>query len=140
MNKFANYIKHLLRHYPISSFYLLIVWVLSLAPFFPETGLEDVPFIDKWTHLVMYGGTGITIWIEYLRRHPVIVWSKVILLAVIAPILMSGLLELLQAYCTFGHRSGEWLDFAANTLGVVLAAIVGIIIARSPGLRKRLHC
>ena len=140
MNKFANYIKHLLRHYPISSFYLLIVWVLSLAPFFPETGLEDVPFIDKWTHLVMYGGTGITIWIEYLRRHPVIVWSKAILLAVVAPILMGGLLELLQAYCTGGHRSGEWLDFAANTLGVVLAAIVGIIIARSPGLRKRLHC
>ena len=138
MSNITEYIKHLVRHYPISSFYLLIIWVLSLAPVFPETGLEDVPFIDKWTHLVMYGGTCITIWMEYLRRHQTINWKKIVLLAIIAPILMSGLLELLQAYCTGGHRSGEWLDFAANSLGVVLAAVVGIIIAHSPRIHKKL--
>ena len=40
---------------------------------------------------------------------------------------MSGLLELMQAYLTT-CRSGEWLDFAANCVGVALAALVGYFI------------
>lgn len=125
-----NYFKHLIFSYPVSSIYILFIWILSLSPFIPETGMEDIPFIDKWTHFVMYGGTCLTIWIEYLRRHTKRDWRKLILLAIIAPALMSGLIELLQAYCTGGRRSGEWLDFAANTTGVLLAAIVGIILIR----------
>lgn len=46
----------------------------------------------------------------------------------LAPIMMSGVLELLQEYCTGGHRSGEWLDFAANSTGVSLAGIIGLLI------------
>lgn len=125
-----NYFKHLIFSYPVSSIYILFIWILSLSPFIPETGMEDIPFIDKWTHFVMYGGTCLTIWIEYLRRHTKRNWRKLILLAIIAPALMSGLIELLQAYCTGGRRSGEWLDFAANTTGVLLAAIAGIILTR----------
>ena len=125
-----NYFKHLIFSYPVSSIYILFIWILSLSPFIPATGMEDIPFIDKWTHFVMYGGTCLTIWIEYLRRHTKRNWRKLILLAIIAPALMSGLIELLQAYCTGGRRSGEWLDFAANTTGVLLAAIVGIILTR----------
>jgi hypothetical protein len=41
---------------------------------------------------------------------------------------MSGVLELLQEYCTGGHRNGDWLDFAANTLGVTLAVGVGLLM------------
>jgi hypothetical protein len=41
---------------------------------------------------------------------------------------MSGLLELLQAYCTGGHRNGDWLDFAANSLGVLLGAVFGLLL------------
>lgn len=43
---------------------------------------------------------------------------------------MSGLIEILQATCTGGRRSGDWLDFAANTVGVTLAAVIGILAAR----------
>ena len=128
MSRIMNYLKHLIRHYPVSSIYILFIWVLSLMPIFPHTGLEDVPFIDKWTHFVMYGGTCLTIWIEYLRSHEKPNYKKLFLLAFLAPIIMSGILELLQAYCTGGRRSGEWLDFAANSTGVTLAAIAGIII------------
>jgi hypothetical protein len=39
---------------------------------------------------------------------------------------MSGLLELLQRYCTT-NRSGEWLDFAANSTGVTLAVPLGLL-------------
>lgn len=125
-----NYLKHLIKCYPVSSIYILFIWILSLSPFIPASGLEGVPFIDKWTHFVMYGGTCLTIWIEYLRRHTKRNWKRIALLAVIAPILMSGLLELLQEYCTGGRRSGEWLDLAANSMGVLLAAIVGIVLAK----------
>jgi len=37
-------------------------------------------------------------------------------------------LELLQEYCTFGRRNGDWLDLAANTTGCTLAAVIGIIL------------
>jgi hypothetical protein len=41
---------------------------------------------------------------------------------------MSGVLELLQEYCTFGRRSGDWLDLAANATGVTLAVVIGLLI------------
>ena len=91
--------------------------------------MDDVPFIDKWTHLVMYGGTTSVIWWEYLRCHDRLVGWKLVLLAFLGPILMSGLIELLQAYATT-TRSGEWLDFAANTLGVCLGNVVGLLLRR----------
>ena len=43
-----NYLLHLVRNYPFTSVLVAIVWVLSLTPFFPETPLDDVKFIDKW--------------------------------------------------------------------------------------------
>ena len=95
----------------------------------PETPLNDVAFIDKWTHLVMYGGTCSVIWYEYIRSHKRADFSRLFLLAWLAPVLMSGLLELIQAYCTT-NRAGEWLDFAANTTGCTLGAAVGLIIKR----------
>ena len=49
--------------------------------------------------------------------------SRLLLLAWLAPIMMSGLIEILQATCTGGRRSGEWLDFAANSIGVTLATV-----------------
>jgi VanZ family protein len=88
--------------------------------------MDDVPFIDKWTHLVMYGGTCTVMWIEYMRHHDRLHFWKLFLFAWLGPILMSGLLELLQRYCTT-NRSGEWLDFAANTLGVALGCTAGLL-------------
>ena len=126
MTKFFLFI----RKYPVSILLFIIIWILSLMPFFPETPLDDVKFIDKWTHLVMYGGTCSVLWIEYMRSHKTTGSAvKLFFLAWLAPILMSGLLELLQAYATT-TRSGEWLDFAANSLGVTLGAAVGLLLMK----------
>ncbi|MBR1412877.1 MAG: VanZ family protein [Prevotella sp.] len=114
------------RKYPFSLLCILLIWTLSLLPFFPETPLDDVAFIDKWTHLVMYGGTCCVIWWEYLHSHQKANYNRLFLFAWLAPILMSGLLELLQEYCTT-TRSGEWIDLLANTTGVTLAALIGLI-------------
>ena len=120
MNTFSSFI----RRYPLSLLCIALVWYLSIWFMPPETPLNDVAFIDKWTHFVMYGGTCSVIWFEYLRSHQRINGWRLFLLAWLAPVLMSGLIELVQAYCT-ANRAGEWLDFAANTTGCTLGAVVG---------------
>lgn len=116
-----EYLKHLVKHYPVSSFYILIIWVLCFATV-PSTPLDDVTMIDKWVHIAMYGGTCATIWLEYIRRHdprrfsqkvvsiqegvtskPPTSRLKLFLLAWLAPVVMSGTIEILQANCTGGQ-------------------------------------
>ena len=129
-------IKHLLKHYPLTLICLALVWYLSLFIVMPETPMDDVPFIDKWTHLVMYGGTCSVMWIEYTRCHERLNGWKLFLLAWLGPILMSGLLELLQKYCTT-TRQGEWLDFFANSTGVTLAVGIGLMIWKMKGVLSK---
>lgn len=118
------------RKYPFSLVCIAIIWVLSLTPIFPETPFDDVQFADKWTHLVMYGGTCGVLWIEYLRSHAIYNKVKLFLWAWLAPIVMSGILELLQEYCTGGRRDGDWIDLLANATGVSLAAIFGMVLMK----------
>ena len=103
-------------HYPLSVLCIALIGVLSLTPFFPETPLDDVAFIDKWTHMVMYGGTCSVIWWEYLRSHRRIDRLRLLLWAVAGMVMLGGLMELMQAYCTT-TRSGEWLDSSGSTSG-----------------------
>ena len=130
-------IVHFVSRYPLSILCIVLIWILSLMPFFPETPFDQVEFIDKWTHLVMYGGTCSVIWWENLRNHQILDGEKLFFYAWLCPALMSGLLELLQEYCTFGHRNGDWLDFAANTMGVTLGALIGLLMYQLWFKRKR---
>ena len=95
----------------------------------PETPLNDVDFIDKWVHVVMYGGTCSVLWIEYLRSHAALNGVRLFLLAWLAPIIMSGIIEVLQEYCT-ANRNGDWLDLLANATGVTLAVAIGLLLHR----------
>ena len=64
-----HFLFHLLRKYPFSSFCIAVIWILSLVPFFPKTPLDNVEFVDKWIHILMYAGTFTVLWIEYIRKH-----------------------------------------------------------------------
>lgn len=128
MNKITYYLKR----YPLSTICIILIWVLSLLPFFPETPLDDVAFIDKWTHFVMYGGTCYVIWWEHLRHHKKEARRpnlRALVMAMLCMLLLGGLMELLQAYATT-TRSGEWLDFWADSVGVTLGALVGLLMNR----------
>ena len=120
-----NFIKHFIVKYPLSCLCVAAIWVLCFCTP-PHTPLDQVAFMDKWTHLVMYGGTCSVMWIEYLRCHRSPSLKRLFVFDWLAPVLMSGVIELLQAYCTGGRRSGDWYDFAANTTGAVIGAIVGL--------------
>jgi len=124
-----KYLCHLLRSYPLSCILFAVIWYLCFfTP--PHTKLDDIAFIDKWTHIIMYAGTCSVLWLEYVKRHTKADGRKLLLLAIIAPTLMSGLIEILQEYCTDGRRDGDWLDFAANTTGVLIGALLGLLWAK----------
>ena len=121
-------IRHFVTKYPLSVVCIALIWILSLTPFFPETPLDNVEFIDKWVHILMYGCTFLVVWLEYYFKHQSYDWEKLFFWGWLGPILMSGLLELLQEYCTFGHRNGDWLDLAANATGVTVATAIGLCL------------
>lgn len=123
-----NYLRHLATKYPVTFTLNIIIWILCLTPIFPSTPLNHYSLADKWTHIAMYAGTFGIMWIEYIRKNDTINRKKLLWLGIVAPILMGGLIELLQAYCTGGRRSGEWLDFVADAIGVILATIFGILL------------
>ena len=124
-----------LKKYPLSLFIIVIILYLSFfTP--PQTDMPEIPYMDKLAHICMYGGLCFLQWIEYLRIHSTIHWKKIISGAIVFPIALSGCIELVQAYCT-EHRGGEWMDFAANTTGILLAALVGYYILRPIIWRKK---
>lgn len=118
---------NVVKHYPFTLVCLITVWILSFfTP--PQTPLDNVPFMDKWVHIAMYCGTCSVLWLEYERQHHFIHPKWALTVAILCPIMMSGAIELLQEYCTGGRRRGDWLDFAANSVGVMIAALIGRFI------------
>jgi hypothetical protein len=127
---------YFLKKYPVS---LIISATVIYLSFFkpPQMAIEQIPGIDKVVHFCMYGGLSGMLWIEFLHNHHHYeerLWHAWIG-AVICPILMSGIIELLQQYCTT-YRGGDWFDFLANSLGVISATIVAYFLIR-PWMARR---
>lgn len=124
-----NLYRHILMGYPLSSVIIIGIWVLCFMDI-PETPLSEVRFIDKWTHSAMYLILGLSISLEYLRTKRRGSYRTLVLWAGLMPAVMGGLIEILQANCTGGRRSGEWLDFLADATGTVTALVIGILLVR----------
>lgn len=118
-----------LKKYPFSLSVLIVIFYLSLfKP--PKNSLETIAGMDKVVHVFMYLGLSGVIWLEYLRSHRnQFEAKKVVFSAIVAPILMSGCIEIIQATCTT-YRGGDWLDFAANSFGVLLASAIAYYIIK----------
>ena len=124
------------KYYPVSLFVVSAIWYLSFfTP--PQSSLNYIPYMDKIVHVCMYGGLSTTLWIEYLIHHRFLAPKRVVAGAIVCPALMSGCIEMLQATCT-DTRSGDWLDFAANCTGIILASLAGYCLWR-PLIRKHLQ-
>jgi len=116
-----------LYRYPLALLVTASIVLLSLLPI-PDIKMGvHVPLADKWTHMVMYGVLTMAIWFDYKRSHRQYNAWRLLLFAFLAPIAMGGVLELMQAHLTT-CRSGEWLDFVANTIGVCLGTVGGLLI------------
>ncbi len=94
---------------------LTAITLLSLQPL---SQLPLVPGGDKTHHLIAYA---LLVFPAAFRRprH----WRLICLLF----ILYGGMIELLQPYV---NRYGEWLDFAANTTGIVCGLLLAELLIR----------
>lgn len=125
-----------LKKYPFS---LTIIAIVIYLSFFkpPTVDVSQFPGFDKLAHLCMYGGLSGILWIEFLlnhRRYDDVLWHAWIG-AVFCPIAMSGIIELLQEYCTT-YRGGDWFDFLANSCGVAVATLIAYFFIRPRMIKK----
>ncbi|MDL2256348.1 VanZ family protein [Parabacteroides sp. OttesenSCG-928-G06] len=113
-----------IRKYPFSLTVALVVIYLS---FFKPPSLSFPLFagFDKLVHFCMYGGLSGILWLEFLWNHrrEKIYFKRGFIGATLCPILFSGVIELCQEYLTH-YRGGEWLDFLANSSGVLTATAI----------------
>jgi len=73
---------------------------------------------DKLIHFLMYFGVTVTFLLEYFIRKPE--RNMKYYLLSLYPIGLGGLIEIVQSVFTT-TRSGDWIDFFADVLGVVFA-------------------
>lgn len=118
-----------IRKYPISITLLALIWVACFIDV-PDTPLKDVRLIDKWTHIAMYLAFGLSIAWEGTLRPRKADMAGLVLKVLVLPALMGGLIEVLQANCTGGRRSGDWLDFVADVVGAAAALAICIPLAK----------
>lgn len=114
-----------IKNYPIS---LIIVGLVIYFSFFsiPSFDAPPFPYFDKIAHFCMYGGLSGVLWLEFLwnhRKEEIISFRRGMIGGTVLPILFSAFIELAQEYLTT-NRSGEFVDFLANTSGSLLATAI----------------
>lgn len=128
-----------LKKYPFS---LLIIGVVIYLSLFnpPSFNMPRFPGWDKVVHFCMYGGVSGVLWLEFLWNHRKekerMKVKHVVIGAVLLPVLLGGLMELGQA-CLTVYRSGDWLDFLANTGGVITASLIAWYVFRPLIIKDR---
>ena len=111
------------KDYIFTTIVTVAIVVLSTIPIPEEAPLNDVPLIDKWAHMVMYGGLFFAMWVDHVvRGKRKFLWVARIVMLLYA-IALGGAMELVQAYLTT-CRSGDWLDFKANIVGALIGYLV----------------
>lgn len=131
-----NRFRRIVRSYPISISAVMVLMFLSL--FNPgDTHITDMENADKYAHVLMYLCVGLTFWYEWIRSHrnaaPRVL--RGVAFCVIFPMILGGLLEIGQEYLT-ECRNGDWLDFAANCLGCLVASALSLGVMQ-PLIRRK---
>lgn len=103
----------------------------------PDVGFEFFIPLDKVVHFFMYlglsGATGL--FYVYDRKGKINI-LKMLIGAIVIPVLYGGLIEIIQ-WKFYAPRTGDWYDFLADTLGA-LSALPVILCARNYYLNKEL--
>lgn len=95
---------------------LLLVWG-ELAPHPPPIELETS---DKLLHFLAYFGLAAIL-------AAALGTGRALVCAVAGLVALGGVLEILQG---FVGRDAEWLDAAANALGAIAGAVLGLVVLR----------
>ena len=126
-----------LKKYWITTTIILIVLILC---FMDTTQLPKAPTInfDKFVHIVMFSGVSGVIFFDnslYLRfpiSNKRIFWGSFFF-----PVMLGGLIEIMQEKYLAPTRSGDWFDFLFDVVGTLIGlSIIILINRRLPFTRK----
>jgi VanZ family protein len=108
--------------------FLAVLWTLLIfiGCFTPSKEIPrvDIPLIDKWTHLVMFGGFTFL----WLCARPVRTASRLFSLFIVS-VALGCFIELMQGLLTALGRSMELLDAVADSLGGALGIGIFCLLA-----------
>ena len=135
VKRVVDRIDRVVHRYPLSLVIILAIVYLSLFKV-ANDNLPKIENLDKVAHFCMYAGLCSILWFEYFKTHKQTSLLKMIMGAVVAPLLFSGAMEVAQVALT-DNRSADWYDFLFNTLGVVAAIFIGLYVIRPVILKKR---
>lgn len=99
----------------------IIFYLCCLIPSqdIPDPGFDFFIPTDKIVHFLMYFGLSLVASVNYIYdKKGKIIILKLIVFAILIPILYGGLIEIIQAEY-FEERSGDWNDFWADMLGAL---------------------
>lgn len=112
-----------MKQYLFTIIVTVAIVVLSTIPIPENPPLGDVPLMDKWVHMVMYGGLCFVMWVDHVVRSKREFSWTVRGIMLLYAIVLGGLMELVQAYLTT-CRSGDWIDFEADAIGAALGVLL----------------
>ena len=97
----------------LSALLLALITAFSLNPF---STLPDAPGSDKTHHLIAYAVLALPTALRKPKHWPLIILCFA---------LYSGLIELIQPQV---NRYGEWTDFMANVVGLLIGVCLSFLI------------
>ena len=110
----------------------IIILVLTGLPGSVFPRVKPVVGLDKVAHLCMYAVFAFLCLWGYRKQfisNGITYKRKAILLAVVISIAYGGLTELMQEYLV-RSRTGDWVDFLADSIGTLLGATIFYLFYR----------
>ena len=100
----------------------VIIFILCCTPgrFIPTTSWLELLSFDKFVHASIFFGLS-CLWLVYVYYHFKLTTLS-ISLTIFLCIAYGGSLEIMQA-TIFSQRSGDWLDFIANSFGCAMGVL-----------------
>ena len=124
--RLANLLERLTRNSYPGILCGIIILVLTGLPGSVFPRVKPVVGLDKVVHLCMYAGFAFLCLWGYRKQfisNGITYKRKAILLAIIISIAYGGLTELMQEYLV-PSRTGDWVDFLADSIGTLLGVTI----------------
>ena len=119
----SSFIRNIPPYIPTALIFIAICYLsLTSEPLPHQQRWFEFPGSDKVAHFIMYAALTASFCFDYYRRQGSIHKQWHLIAALAVAIVTGAALELMQAHMAMG-RTGDIIDFAANTMG----AIVGIV-------------
>ena len=126
-----------LKKYWLSILVTVVIFVLCFINPAEIPVKSPMTNFDKVVHILMLGGLAGTIFFDnsfYFRRrvsNKSIFWGSFVF-----PIVLGGLIEIGQEYLT-ATRTGDWMDFWFDVIGVSCAYLICLAINRRLPVTRR---